>query len=344
MSAVHGIDVAPVSEWMEAYVPRAKAPFRFVALPGGHSNLAFAVTGSNDDRYVLRRPPIGDVLAGAHDLGREYRIISALHDSAVPVPAAFGYCDDSSVNGAPFYVLDYVEGQVIRDKAAARKLLSEPGRRRASESFIDTMAAIHAVDLRAAGLDDLGPHEGYIARQIRRWSRAWNLHRTRELPAVDEVRDALVQRIPAQGPATLVHSDLRLDNCLLDRRGDVAAVLDWEICTLGDPLADIGLLMLYWSGPTDEPTPWSATSTGVRGFLSRSELVARYERVTGCDLSLLDFYVAFAYWKHACILEGVLFRYLGGGLGERGPAELRGLTLQVEGAVAKASEALDRLG
>ncbi len=343
MSAVQGIDAAPVSEWLHTHVAGATSPFTFAPIPGGHSNLAFAITSATGNRYVLRRPPLRDAVAKEHDLSREYRIISGLGDSAVPVATARGYCADPLVNGAPFYVLDHVEGQVIRDKATAKKLLSEPGRRRASESFIDTMVAIHAVDLAAAGLDDLGPRDDYIARQIRRWYRGWNAQKTRELPAIDQVRDALMSQIPLQGPATLVHSDLRLDNCLVNRRGDITAVLDWEICTVGDPLADLGLLMLFWSGPGEEPTAWSATSTGVRGFLRRDDLVRRYAEETGRDISRLDYYVAFAYWKHACILEGVYARYVSGALGHRDDAELLGLKAQVEGAVGAAADALDQL-
>lgn len=313
-------------------------------MPGGHSNLAFAVTSANGNRYVLRRPPLWNAVAKEHDLSREYRIIARLRNSSVPVATARGYCEDPLVNGAPFYVLDYVEGQVIRDKAGAKKLLSEPGRRRASESFIDTMASIHSVDPRAAGLEDLGPRTDYIARQIRRWYRNWNSQKTRELAGVDEVHDELVRRIPEQGVATLVHSDLRLDNCLVDRRGDIVAVLDWEICTMGDPLADVGLLMLFWSGPDDEPTAWSATSTGVRGFLNRSDLLQRYAQNTGRDLTQIDYYVAFAYWKHACILEGVYARYVSGTLGHQDDFELLGLKAQVEDAVTRAAAALARLG
>ena len=343
VSVVQGIDVEPVSEWLQMHVAGATGPFAFAPMQGGHSNLAFTVTSATGHRFVLRRPPLADAVAQAHDLSREYRIISALRDSPVPVATARGYCADPLVNGAPFYVLDYVEGRVIRDRVSAKKLLSEPGRRRVSESFINTMSAMHAVDLEASGLQDLGPHDNYMARQLRRWYRAWNLQKTRELPAVDHVHDALLSMIPPQVPATLVHSDLRLDNCLVDRRGDVVAVLDWEICAPGDPLADLGLLMLFWSGPGEEPTAWSATSTGVRGFLTRDAMVQRYAKTSGRDISRLDYYVAFAYWKHACILEGVYAQYVSGALGHRDDAELAGLKSQVEGAVAKASESLDRL-
>jgi aminoglycoside phosphotransferase (APT) family kinase protein len=276
-------------------------------------------------------------------MGREFRIISGLQTSAVPVAPALGFCDDAAVNGAPFYVMGFVDGHVLRDAAAATSVLDEAGRRRASESIVDTMAAIHAVDLVDSGLDTLSKHEDYIARQLRRWYGQWNSQKTRELPAVDDAHAALLGRIPEQGPASIVHGDYRLDNCMVDSTGKVIAVLDWEICTLGDRLADLGLLLVYWTGPDDEMTSWTGASTTAPGFYNRSELADRYGEVTGTDLSQLDYYVAFAFWKLACILEGVYARYLGGALGRRDPSELLPFKLQVEGAAASAIAALERL-
>ncbi len=343
MSDIAGIDVPSVTSWLQQHISGAQAPFQFEVIAGGHSNLTFAVTGANGARYVLRRPPLGHVLASAHDMGREHRIISGLQNSAVPVAPALGYCDDPLVNGVPFYVMGFVYGHVIRDAATATAVLSPQARRRASESIVDTMAAIHAVDLRTAGLSDLGKHEDYIARQLRRWYSNWNSQKTRELPEVDRVHEALLQRVPVQGPATIVHGDYRLDNCMVNDDGDIVAVLDWEICTLGDPLADLGLLVVYWTGPDDEASAWTGSSTTAPGFLNRADLIARYAAATGRDLSQLDFYVAFAYWKLACILEGVYSRYLGGALGDRDPLELLPFKIQVEGAAAKAAQALERL-
>jgi aminoglycoside phosphotransferase (APT) family kinase protein len=343
MSGVPGIDVPAVTAWLESSIKGAEGPFTFDVIAGGHSNLTFSVTGANSARYVLRRPPLHHVLASAHDMGREFRIISGLQTSAVPVPPALGFCDDSNVNGTPFYVMGFVDGYVIRDAATARRVLTEDARRRASESIVDTMAAIHRVDLIDAGLDDLGKHEDYIARQLRRWHGQWNSQKTRELPAVDEVHDALISRIPPQGPATIVHGDYRLDNCMVSANGDVVAVLDWEICTLGDPLADLGMLMVYWTGPDDDTTAWVGASSTAPGFLNRAAMADRYGRTTGADLGQLDFYVAFAFWKLACILEGVYARYLGGALGQRDPAELEPFKLQVDNAAAQAVRALERL-
>ncbi|MEQ1699355.1 MAG: phosphotransferase family protein [Ilumatobacteraceae bacterium] len=343
MSDVHGIDVPAVSEWLQAHVAGAVAPFTFDVIAGGHSNLTFKVTGADGTAFVLRRPPLGHVLASAHDMGREHRIISGLQQSAVPVAPALGFCDDLAVNDAPFYVMGFVNGYVLRDRPTSEAVLTVEGRRAASESLVDTMAAIHSVDLQAAGLHELGRHEGYIARQLKRWYGQWNMQKTRELPAVDRVHDELSRRIPEQGPATIVHGDYRLDNCMVDATGKVVAVLDWEICTLGDPLADLGLLQVYWTGPNDPASAWTGSATTAEGFYDRAQLAERYAAVSGRDLSDLPFYVSFAYWKLACILEGVYARYRGGALGARDSAELEPFKLQVEGAAAQAEAMLEQL-
>jgi aminoglycoside phosphotransferase (APT) family kinase protein len=343
MNDVPGIDAAPVTDWLEANVAGARGPFTFEVIAGGHSNLTYRVVGANGVAYVLRRPPLGHRLASAHDMGREHRIIAALQDSAVPVPPALGLCSDDKVNDSPFYVMGFVDGHVIRDRAGAESALTPSARRRAGESLVDTMAAIHAVDLDATGLTELARHEGYIARQLKRWYGQWNEQKTREIAAIDDAHDALVQRIPEQGPATLVHGDYRLDNCIVGDDGCVRAVLDWEICTLGDPLADLGLLQVYWTGPGDDPSAWGGTTTTADGFLDRDDLTARYEQISGRDLSQLPFYVSFAYWKLACILQGVYYRYVGGALGSRDPAELEPFIAQIDSAAARAAECLEAM-
>ena len=339
-----GIDVAAVAPWLEANVAGARGPFRFDLIAGGHSNLTYRVVGADGHPLVLRRPPLGHLLASAHDMGREHRIIAALAGTPVPVAPARGFCDDPSVNGAPFYVMDFVDGHVIRDREAAEAELPEAARRQAGESLVDTLAAIHAVDIGAVGLSDLGRHEGYIGRQLRRWYGQWQQSQTRPLPAVDDVHDLLAARIPEQGPACIVHGDYRLDNTMVADDGHVVAVLDWEICTLGDPLADVGLLMVYWTGPGDDPSAWTGSATTAPGFPDRPELLARYADVTGRDLAQMDFYVAFAFWKLACILEGVYARYLAGALGGgRDPSEHDAFKSQVELAAARAAEHAARL-
>ncbi len=343
MSDVPGINVPAVTDWLRARVPGAVGPFTFDAIAGGHSNLTYRVTGNDGTRFVLRRPPLGHVLASAHDMGREHRIISGLQSSAVPVAPALGFCDDPAVNDSPFYVMGFVDGHVIRDQATAEAVLSPAARRTASESIVDTMAAIHSVDLVAAGLDTLGKHEGYIARQLKRWYGQWNQQKTRELAAIDTVHDELSRRIPEQGAATIVHGDYRLDTCRVGADGHVMAVLDWEICTLGDPMADLGLLQVYWTGPGDQASAWTGSACSAPGFMDRADLAARYAEVSGRDISQLPFYVSFAYWKLACILEGVYARYVGGALGVRDAAELEPFKLQVEGAAAMALATLETL-
>ena len=342
-SAPAGIHEDRVSAWLTANITGATAPFSFDLIAGGHSNLTFKVTDASGNRYVLRRPPLSHALASAHDMGREHRIISALHDSQVPVAPALGLCTDIEVNDAPFYVMLFVDGLIIRDNETARRDLTEATRLHASNSLIDTMAKIHQVVPSDVGLGELGRHEGYIERQLKRWYGQWNASKTRDLPAIDRVHDELLMRIPEQGPATIVHGDYRLDNCMIDAQGNIAAVLDWELCTLGDPMADLGLLMVYWTGPDDEASAWSNAVCTAEGFLNRADLAQRYGEVSGRDISQLDYYVAFAYWKLACIIEGVYARYLGGALGDRDPAELEPFKLQVDGAAQKAASMLEKL-
>jgi aminoglycoside phosphotransferase (APT) family kinase protein len=333
-----GIEPPRVTAWLEANVAGAHGPFEFELITGGHSNLTYRVTGSDGRRLVLRRPPLGHLLASAHDMGREHRIIAALADTPVPVPPARGYCADAEVTGAPFYVMGYVDGLVVRDRAMAEALLDEQARRGAGESLADTLAAIHAVVPETVGLGDLARHDGYIARQLKRWYGQWAQSKTRELPDVDAVHDKLAAAIPEQGSASIVHGDYRLDNTIVDERGRVAAVLDWEICTLGDPLADVGLLMVYWTGPNDEPSAWTGSATTAPGFLDRAELLERYAALARREVTNIDYYVAFAFWKLACIIEGVYARYLAGALGAgRDPGELDVFRIQVEQAAHHAA-------
>jgi aminoglycoside phosphotransferase (APT) family kinase protein len=338
-----GIHEDRVSAWLSANIAGATAPFAFELIAGGHSNLTFKVTDALGNRYVLRRPPLSHALASAHDMGREHRIISALHDSQVPVAPALGLCVDVEVNDAPFYVMSFVDGLIVRDNETARRELTEAARLHASNSLIDTMVKIHQVVPGEVGLGELGRHEGYIERQLKRWYGQWNASKTRELSAIDRVHDELLKRIPEQGPATIVHGDYRLDNCMISSQGNIAAVLDWELCTLGDPMADLGLLMVYWTGPDDDAGANNFATTTAPGFLNRQQLAERYAQVSGRDISHLDFYVSFAYWKLACIIEGVYARYISGAMGEHDPQAFDAFKTQVETAAEKAEQLLSRL-
>jgi len=344
--SVEGIDAPKVTRWFEDNIDGVTPPLSFTLIAGGHSNLTFAVTDVAGHRWVLRRPPLGHVLATAHDMRREHTIISALGPTPVPVAPALGLCEDESVNGAPFYVMGFVEGNVIRDAQAARTLLDESQRRTAGESIADVLAAIHAVDVDAVGLGELGKREGYIARQLKRWYGQFqqsNELTKRPVPLVHEVHDALASGIPPQVGASIVHGDYRLDNCMLGPDGHIAAVLDWEICTLGDPLADVGLLLVYWNEAGDEHASLLASPTAVEGFPTRAELLARYAEQSGRDLAGIDFYVAFGYWKLACIVEGVYARYAHGAMGK--PADgFEAFSTQVVRLAEQARAAVDRLG
>ena len=245
--APEGIDAPHVEAWFCEHVPGSAPPLTFERISGGRSNLTYSVTDSAGRRWALRRPPLGKRLGSAHDMGREHTVIAALAPTDVPVPPVAGYCPDDETNGAPFYVMDFVEGPILRSRAEAEEHFDPDDRRAIGERVADTLVAIHGVDPDAVGLGELGRKQEYVERQLRRWHGQWEKSKTRELEVVDDVHRRLEARIPEQGPATIVHGDYRLDNMILAPSGDVAAVVDWELCTLGDPLADVGLLMVYWS-------------------------------------------------------------------------------------------------
>jgi aminoglycoside phosphotransferase (APT) family kinase protein len=321
-SAPEGIDGAGVEAWFERNVEGVVLPLSFERIAGGHSNLTYRVTDASGRRWALRRPPLGKRLGSAHDMAREHKVVSALGPTPVPVAPVVGLCEDDAVNGAPFYVMEFVEGPILRGLAEADAFPDEADRRAIGERVADTLVAIHAVDPDAAGLGDLGRKEDYVARQLRRWQGQWEKSKTRELPAIDAVHERLAARIPEQGPATIVHGDYRLDNMILTPAGEVAAVVDWELCTLGDPLADVGLLMVYWperGEEGEEPIALGQPANLAPGFPTRAELRDRYAERSGRDLSQLDFFVALGYWKLAIILEGVYARYAAGQYGKVDP-------------------------
>jgi aminoglycoside phosphotransferase (APT) family kinase protein len=243
--SIEGIHGDAVSAWFEAHIAGARGPFTFSLIAGGHSNLTYAVDDAAGQRFVLRRPPLGHVLQSAHDVAREHRIISALAGSAVPVAPALGLCEDLAVNEAPFYVMRFVEGAVLHDADSARDLPAE-ARAAIGDDVVDVLAALHAIDPDAVGLGTLGRKEAYIARQLKRWTTQWENSKQREIPAMDAARALLGERLPEQVGATIVHGDYRLGNMIV-ADGKIQGVLDWELCTLGDPLADVGYL-LYATG------------------------------------------------------------------------------------------------
>jgi aminoglycoside phosphotransferase (APT) family kinase protein len=312
---VEGIDRDRVTEWMAGAVAGAKAPFTFELIAGGRSNLTYRVTDDAGQAFALRRPPVSHVLPTAHDMRREYTVISALGQTGVPVPRTFGLCTDEGVNGAPFYVMSFVEGHILRDERAA-EALPVSSRGRAGDSLIDTLAGLHAVDVDGVGLSDFARRDGYIARQLKRWHGQFAQSTLEDHPGppiIDRVYELLAASIPDQQGVSIVHGDYRLDNTVLDDRGRVVAILDWEICTLGDPLADLGLLLVYWAEPGDgDQALLGVAPTTLRGFPRRSDLLARYAEASGRDVSTIPYYRAFGLWKLACILQGVHVRYAGG--------------------------------
>jgi aminoglycoside phosphotransferase (APT) family kinase protein len=318
-----GIDVPRVTEWLEREIDGVARPFGFDLIAGGHSNLTFSVTDAAGRRIVLRRPPISHVLSTAHDMGREHRIISALRDTPVPVAEALGFCEDASVNGAPFYVMDFVEGHILRDSRSTELILSEDLRRTAGNDLVDVLVAIHTVNVDDVGLGDLGRREAYVARQLKRWNSQFQQSQAQEsvggfgrpAPLVSEVYDTLVERMPPQQTSAIVHGDYRLDNTMIGDDGRVRAVLDWELCTLGEPLADLGTLHMYWSDRDETANLSVVPTTALPGFPTRRDLVERYGSASGRDVSDLPYYVAFAHWRLACIIEGVYVRYAAGAMG-----------------------------
>jgi aminoglycoside phosphotransferase (APT) family kinase protein len=323
-TVVEGIDVPAVSTWLTATVDGVQAPFTFDLIAGGRSNLTYRVADAAGRSMALRRPPVSHVLPTAHDMKREHTVISALGATDVPVPETFGLCTDESVNGAPFYVMDFVEGLILRDEAAAAEL-DEATRRRAGESLVDTLAALHDVDVAAVGLDQLGRHEGYIERQLKRWHGQFTQSVVDGTPGpaiIDRVHDLLAAQVPEQQGVGIVHGDYRLDNTVIGDDGTVRAVLDWEICTLGDPMADVGLLMVYWAEPEDGSPVLLIAPTTAPGFSRREEVLAAYASASGRDVSNVGYYMAFGYWKLACILQGVYARYVAGaGAGDPGEVD-----------------------
>ncbi|MEM6710616.1 MAG: phosphotransferase family protein [Pseudomonadota bacterium] len=309
--ATAGINADAIERWLRAAGIDLQPPVRFELLAGGHSNLTFRLDDASGSR-VLRRPPLGQVLESAHDMAREYRIIHAVAQSTVPVPQALALCEDRSVNDAPFYVMAHVDGAVLHDAAAAASLSAEQ-RRSLSEEVIDVLVNLHRVDPDRIGLGDLGRKEAYIERQLRRWKKQWLAAKTHEIPEMDATLTLLEERLPEQIGASIVHGDYRLGNMIV-RDGSIKAVLDWELCTLGDPLADLGYTLNWWAQPEDDNAETAPTGAG--GFLTREAMAECYANGSGRDLSQLNYYRAFSHWRLAAIGQGVYKRYLTGAMGE----------------------------
>ena len=316
---MEGINEAKVTAWLVERIDGLQPPLRFSLIAGGHSNLTYRFVDQAGTACVLRRPPLGNVLESAHDMGREHRIIAALQDSEVPVAPALALCTDAAVNGAPFYVMGYVEGAVLHDAGGAESV-AEPDRRQLGLHVIEVLARLHGIDPDQVGLGDLGRKAAYLARQLKRWNRQWEASKTHEIPEMEETSRILAETMPEQVGAAIVHGDYRLGNMIVGG-GAIRAVLDWELCTLGDPLADVGYLLNSWVQP-EEGVADLAPPTAARGFPSREAISQLYERRTGRSLSAINYYRAFSHWRLAAIGQGVYKRYLVGAMGRQDGIDL----------------------
>ncbi|MFI6052181.1 phosphotransferase family protein [Streptomyces violascens] len=302
-----GLDPEQLRECLNRVRPGlVSGPLSARLIEGGRSNLTYVVT-DGAGQWVVRRPPLGHVLATAHDMRREHRVISALHPTAVPVPEPVLLCEDESVLGSPFYVMEYVAGTPYRTAEQLAPLGAERTRA-AVLALVDTLVELHAVDPEAVGLGDFGRPEGFLDRQLRRWGEQLDASRNRDLAGIDELHAALGRDLPVSPAPAVVHGDYRLDNVLIGDDDRIKAVLDWEMSTLGDPLTDLGLLVMY-SAKLEVPDSPVSTTAGAAGHPSPAELIERYAARSGRDTSAISWYTAFAWFKLAVILEGIHYRY-----------------------------------
>lgn len=308
-------DVQAVHAYLRAHLPHAAGPLAMHQFSGGHANLTYLLRLGAQE-WVLRRPPMGPTLPTAHDMRREFRILSALADTEVPVPRPVLLCEDTAVLGVPFYIMERRHGMVIRDTMPPEIGADLGKRRQVSVAAVEALVALHAVDWQALGLQDFGRPTGYLARQLRRWPEQWERAKTRPLPALERTLAWLQQHVPTSPLSTIVHGDYKLDNLMFDAQdpGRVVAIFDWEMSALGDPLADLGWLLSYWPQPGDSATRLEAwrSLTAEAGFLLRHELVAYYEERTQRRALGMAFYEIFGLYKNAVILEGIYARYLAG--------------------------------
>jgi len=306
------LDSAQLAAYLQGRLDHPVEPLIIKQFPGGHSNLTYCVSAAGRE-YVLRRPPLGPLPPRAHDMAREYRVLSQVAPHFNPAPRAYLLCEDQSVLGAPFYLMERRKGVTIRRDVPA-EIAAHPGyTSRISESFIDCLAELHSIDIRRHGLEAIGRPDGFLERQVSGWSKRWDGARTEPLAEMDRLSEWLTQQRPASQPPTVVHNDYKLDNLMLDPKdpGRITAVLDWEMTTVGDPLIDLGIVLCYWSDAADptmrQEAIWPVTAAP--GWLSRRELMQRYASASGRDLSDLRYYEVFGLFKLAVVLQQIYYRY-----------------------------------
>ncbi len=306
------LDLARLEPFLLRRLPGSARTLALEQFPSGHSNLTYLVRLGGRE-MVLRRPPFGSKVKSAHDMGREFRVLSKLHPAYSPAPEVLLYCEDDSILGAPFYLMEPVTGVILRREVPAGLQLPPDTVRRMSEAFTDNLAKLHGLDYAAIGLGDLGKPEGYMERQVRGWIERYYGSKTHELTEVERIAAWLKANLPPAAPGALIHNDYKYDNVVLDPQdlARIVGVLDWEMCTLGDPLSDLGTALAYWVDPGDpeelQRIRWGPTT--LPGSLTRKQVVERYARATGRDLAHMVFYLAFAQFKVAVIVQQIYYRY-----------------------------------
>ena len=313
MSDVPGLDLGRVVPWFREHVGEVES-LTGTVIGHGRSNITYRLDDPKGRSWVLRRPPLSHVQATAHDMGREFRILTALAPTGFPAPTPIALCDDESVNDAQFYIMEYVEGLVPVDPSEVSKRWDESDRHRIGIELVDVLVRLHAFKPEEIGLEGWGKPQGYLERQVKRFGEQLESIRYRETDELDELARRLKKAMPEERRPGIVHGDYRLDNSILDDDGHIIAVLDWEMCTLGDSLADLGLLRMYWGSGTSRDVTVGATPVmQLPGFPTWEEALAHYEEKSGADLSNLDFYTVLAHFKLGVILENMYKRFLGGG-------------------------------
>ncbi len=340
-----GYDVPAVEAWIAENIDDLEPPFDWIRLEGGHSNLTYKLVNQQGREAVVRRPPQGELLPKAHDMSREWSLISALGQTPVPVPAALGFCESPDVTGAWFYLMGLVDGRPLYTAAQTEKWVPEERRHTLAYSFFDTLAELHSLDPDEIGLSELGKKENYVGRQLKTWYRSWTA--SAEPAQYDDDRAHSLQQffldhMPEQGPAKVVHGDYGLHNVLIGAESTVDAVVDWEISTLGDPLADLAYALNTWSENDEERAANPEAATSVSGCPPKNELAKRYADRTGRNLDMLDYYVGFNHWKSACIIHGVYARYMAGNK-STGGVDLDVLKSRISSLLGSSQAAIDRL-
>lgn len=312
-----GLEPAAVQAWIVDAVPGLTPPLAFTRMGGGLSNLTFVAEDQAGRTIIVRRPPLGELLQSAHDMPREHKILAGLAPAGLPIPQPLAICTDTTITGAPFYVMEKIDGHVIEKPEQAARL-SAAARANVGPSMVRALAGLHAVRPAEVGLGDLGKPSDYAARQVKRWARQWEHSKTEESAAIDRLTEQLRAATPDQTDVSIVHGDYNLANVIIDDRGEVAGIVDWELCTLGEPLADLGIMLTYWAEPGDDLTFWPGAPTAGPDFASRAALIDGYREASGRDLTLLPYYLALAQWRLAVIIQGVYHRSLANPVNARG--------------------------